>query len=147
MLKTLTLKTMTLKSLTLAAVGAATLALPAAATAQTYGFHSDPPRIAIQYYGAPQGDWDRDRYRAPQGYPEFRGIEDHIQREIREGVRQDLIERDDARDLMGQLRDIQMQESRELRVHGWNLPNDDRYRIRARLQQLDRLVDQIRDEQ
>lgn len=64
-----------------------------------------------------------------------------------QGVRDDLIERDDARDLMGQLRDIQLQEAREFRVHGWNPPDDDQYRIRSRLDQLDRLVDQIRDEQ
>jgi hypothetical protein len=136
-----------LKTLTLAALGAATLALPAAATAQTYGYFSPGPRVMVQYYGAPRGDYDRDRYTRMRGYPEFRGIEDHIQREIREGVREDLIERDDARDLMGQLRAIQMQEARELRVHGWNLPDDDRYRIRESLQRLDRLVDQIREEQ
>jgi hypothetical protein len=142
-----------LKILTLAALSAAALALPAAATAQTWGAPAYGPRDMVQYqgapreYGAPRGDWDRDRYRQPRGYPEFRGIEDHIAREIREGVRQDLIERDDARDLMGQLRDIQTQEAREMRVHGWNLPSDDRYRIRESLQRLDRLVDQIRDEQ
>jgi hypothetical protein len=63
------------------------------------------------------------------------------------GLREDLIERDDARDLLSQLRDIQTQEWREYRVHGWNLAYDDQARIQARLNQLDRLVDEIRDQQ
>lgn len=138
---------MMFKTAALAALSAATLVLPAVASAQQYGVPWQ--RLTpVQYYDQRRGDWDRDRDydRRRAGYPEFRGIEDHIRGEIQQGVRDDLIERDDARDLMGQLRDIQMQEAREFRVHGWNLPDDDRYRIRARLQQLDRLVDQIRDE-
>lgn len=135
----------------LAALAAATLAVPAAASAQTYYAHvgrtwgGAQPYYA-QYYGAPRGDYDRGWRGRFSGYPEFRGIEDHIRSEIQEGVRDDLIERDDARDLFGQLRDIRAQEAREFRVHGWNLPQDDRYRIRARLQQLDHQVDEIREE-
>ena len=134
------------KTAALAALGAATLALPGAAAAQQDYFHPESRPYLVQDYGAPRGDWREGRTRF-NGYPEFRGIEDHIRREIWDGVRQDLIERDDARDLMGQLRGIQMREAREFRVHGWSLPGDDRYQIRSQLDRLDRLVDQIRDEQ
>ena len=120
----------------LAIAGAASLLIPAAAAAQSY---------YAQGYYAPRGDYDGAR-RGFAGYPEFRGIEGHIRGEIRDGLQQDLIEPDDARDLLGQLRDIERQEVREFRVHGWSLPDDDRDRIRARLDQLDHLVDQIRAE-
>lgn len=130
----------------LVALTAATLTIPGAAAAQQFfGPDSGRPYYA-QYYGQPRGDYDgrwRGRF---NGYPEFRGIEDHIRREIQEGVRDDLIEREDARDLFAQLRDIQQQEAREFRVHGWNLPPDDRYRLRSQLQQLDAEVDEIRNE-
>lgn len=130
-----------LRNTLLAAIGAAALALPAAAMAQQY-YQPYP----AQYYGPPRGDYRPDWRHRFNGYPEFRGIEAHIRSEIQEGVREDLIERDDARDLMNQLRDIQMQEAREFRVHGMNLPDDDRYRLRSQLQELDRLVDQVREE-
>ena len=138
---------MNTKTMILAAFGAAALALPAAASAQpyygqaygqAYGWRVDDDR--------PRGDFDRDRRAALGVYPEFRDIEMHIRREIDEGVRRDLIERDDARDLAGQLRDIQAREMREFRIHGWKLPGDDRARIRADLDRLDHLVDQIRAE-
>jgi hypothetical protein len=132
------------KAATFAALGAATLIIPSVAAAQQ--FYPPAPYRQAQYYDQRRGDYDRDQGRRWSGYPEFRGIEAHIRSEVQEGVREDLLERDDARDLMGQLRDIQMQEAREFRTHGWNLPADDRYRIRSRLEQLDRLVDQIRDE-
>lgn len=132
------------KTAAFAALSAAALVLPGVAAAQQY--YAPSPYRQIQYYDQRRGDFDRDEGRRWGSYPEFRGIENHIREEIRSGVRDDLLERDDARDLMGQLRDIQMQESREFRVHGWNLPGDDRQRIRARLEQLDRLVDQTRDE-
>ena len=131
----------------IAMLGAAALILPGVAAAQQYYYQPSPYRpLETQYY-APRGDYDRDMGRRWSGYPEFRGLEGHIRDEIRDGLRQDLIERDDARDLFNQLRDIQAQEAREFRVHGWRLPDDDRARIRGRLEQLDRLVDQIRDEQ
>lgn len=142
------------KTTLLAAIGAAALALPGLASAQPFAYgHA----YFVQYGDRPYG-YDRPGEERPYGgdyfgrernggvYPEFRGIEAHIRREIIEGVRQDLIERDDARDLMGQLRDIQNREMREFRVHGWNLPDDDRMRIRSDLDRLDRLVDQIREE-
>jgi hypothetical protein len=136
-----------LKTAFLVALGAVALALPAAAQ-PAYSLYGARAYDA-QYYApreyAPRGDYDDRRVRFG-GYPAFRGLEAHIRGEIADGVRNDLIERDDARDLMNQLRDIQRQEAREFRVHGWTLPNDDRYRIRSQLKQLDQLVDQVRDE-
>jgi hypothetical protein len=80
------------------------------------------------------------------GYPQFNGMEAHIRSQIVDGVRDDLIQRDDVRDLLGELRAIQVQEAIEYRVHGWDLPDQDQIRLRDQLQQLDRLVDQIREE-
>ncbi|RAK60790.1 hypothetical protein DJ021_13725 [Phenylobacterium hankyongense] len=134
------------KNAALAAFAAAVLAAPAAAAAQPYYSHPYGRLDRAQYDAPPRGDWyqgGRSRFR---GYPEFRGVEAHIREEIVDGVRDDLIDRDDARDLMEQLHDIQLQEAREFRVHGWNLPEDDRNRIRAQLDQLDQLVDQIGSE-
>ncbi|MDB5437169.1 MAG: hypothetical protein JWR47_3426 [Phenylobacterium sp.] len=136
-----------MRNMTLAAIGVAVLALPSAAAAQQYyGQGYAQPNYGQPSYGQPRGDWYGDRRARFAGYPQFRGVEAHIRGEIMQGVRDDLIERDDARDLMGQLRDIQLQEAREFRVHGWNLPDDDQHQIRSRLDQLDRLVDQIRDQ-
>lgn len=136
---------MTLRTKLMAALTTATLALPAMAAAQPYygqpfdrGYPSD--------YERPRGDFSRGRQPGFGVYPEFRDVELHIRREIQDGVREDLIEPDDARDLMAQLRDIQGQEMGEFRVHGWSLPQDDRARIRSNLDRLDQLVDQIRDE-
>jgi hypothetical protein len=132
------------RNLILAAIGAASLALPGVAAAQqSYG----QPYYGQPSYPQPRGDWYRGGRGRFDGYPQFRGIEAHIRSEIVGGVRDDLIERDDARDLMGQLRDIQMHEAREFRIHSWNLPGDDDAAIRADLDQLDHLVDQIREEQ
>lgn len=138
---------MTPKAMMMLALGAAALAIPAAASAQPY--YGQPYSQYDRGYGQPygRGDFYQQRRGDSGVYPEFRGIETHIRQEIVEGVREDLIERDDARDLMGQLRDIQSREMREFRVHGWNLPDDDRYSIRSALDRLDRLVDQIRDEE
>ena len=137
-----------LKSSILVALGAAALIAPQTSQAQSYygGRYEQPYRA--QDYGQPRGDYsDRSRSVRFNGYPEFRGLEAHIRGEIFQAVRDDEIEREDARDLMNQLRDIQMQEAREYRIHGWRLPDDDRYRIRSRLDQLDALVDQTRQEQ
>jgi hypothetical protein len=123
-------------------MGAAALAVPAAASAQEYydrGYDRDQPR----------GDYDQGEGGGWFGsgvYPEFKRIEAHIRGEIRQALREDMIEPDDARDLIGQLRQIQWQERREFRVHGWNLPEDDRERLRDQLGQLDHQVDQIRNE-
>lgn len=154
---------MTPKKIMLLAAGAAAFVFPAAASAQqNYGQpeYRQPqyeaqrnygqPEYRQQYqgqqtYSQPNGDYGARRGRFT-GYPQFRGIEAHIRGEIAEAVRDDMIEREDGRDLMGQLRDIQMQEAREFRSHGWNLPGDDQQRIRARLAELDHRVDQIRNE-
>lgn len=131
------------RKVVLIALAAGGLALPAAASAQT--FYGQTPYAQGYGRGYDGGDYNRG-YRQFRGYPEFRGIEQHIRGEIVQGVRDDLIQRDDAQDLFGQLRDIQRDEAREFRVHGWYLPGDDRERLRDRLMQLDRLVDQIREE-
>jgi hypothetical protein len=136
------------KTIILSAACAAALVIPAAASAQqNYGQpeYRQPQYENQRNYGQPDGDYGA-RHGRFSGYPQFRGIEAHIRSEIAQAVRDDMIEREDARDLMGQLRDIQMQEAREFRVHRWNLPGDDQQRIRARLGELDRQVDQIRNE-
>ena len=146
------------KKMILLAAGAAALVLPASAFAQqaygqpTYGqqTYGQPAYRQSQYdgqrnYGRPDGDYGSRRGRF-SGYPQFRGVEAHIRSEITQAVRDDMIERDDARDLMGQLRDIQMQEAREYRAHGWNLPGGDQERIRGLLSELDHRGDEIRDE-
>lgn len=136
-----------LRKAALAAIGVAGLALPSITAAQPYYGSAYGQSYQVQYYGQPRGDYYGNGWgRRFGGYPEFRGIEAHIRNEIQEGVREDLIEPDDARDLFSQLRNIQGQEAREFRVHGWNLPDDDRYRLQSRLQQLDALVDQVRAE-
>jgi hypothetical protein len=120
---------------------------------------------AVGYYdrdgvwvdGPPPDYYARDRYPAAvpadvgpadswPGYPAFRDMEARIHGEIEGGVAEDLIQPDDARDLMHQLGDIEIQEATEYRNHGWNLPYDDRDRIRSELYQLDRRVDQTRAE-
>jgi len=133
------------RSKLMAALGASILAFPAIATAQAYYGQQYDGRYPSEYE-RPRGDFSRGRQDSFGVYPEFRDVELHIRREIQDGVREDFIEPDDARDLMAQLRDIQGQELREFRVHGWGLPQDDKARIRSDLDRLDRLVDQIRDE-
>ena len=64
-----------------------------------------------------------------QGYPEFRGIENHIRQKTWQSVREEMIEPDDGRDLINQLQQIRYQEQRDFQVHGWRLPDDDRERI------------------
>lgn len=136
---------MNTKTMLMAALGAAALVLPAAAQAQSwYGGGYDRPTYGDRgdYYG---GGWrDRDDWRFP-GYPEFRGAEDHIRGEIIQAMRSGAIDRDDAREFFGRLNGIRAQETREFRVHGWNLPWDDRASIRAQLDRLDRSVDRLDD--
>ena len=134
---------MTPKSIVLLALGAAALACPAAASAQQYYER----QYNDQRYERPRGDyWDQGRRVRGGVYPEFSPMEQRIRQLIQEGLREDTIEPDDARDLMGQLGRIQSEERREYRVHGWDLPGDDRERIRSELSQLDQLIDQIRAE-
>ncbi len=134
---------MSVKRKLLLFLGAAALAVPAAASAQQY---YRQPQYGQPSYGQPRGDWYRGRRVRFGSYPEFRPLEAHIRSEIQDGIRDDLLMADDARDLMGQLRQIQSEEYREYRVHGWNLPEDDRARIRSELDQLDQTVDQTRNE-
>ncbi len=97
-------------------------------------------------YGERQGDYGQRRYSTYGRYPQFRGLERHIQSEIQDGLRNDDLAQDDARALTGQLRQIQYEEAREFSVHGWNLPRDDQARIQGRLDRLDHLVDETRQE-
>lgn len=104
-----------------------------------------PPRRA-DWDDRYDDSYDQGEWRGWPGYAEFRGIEAHIRGEIRDGVREDLIDRDDAHELFGQLRDIRRDEYQAYRAFGWNLPWEDRSRIRRQLEWLDRRVDQIRAE-
>ncbi len=132
----------TTKTLILAAA-AFTLALPAAAWAQPY---YGQPRASQPYYGPHHGDAYGRRRATFRGYPEFRQVEAHIRGEINQGVADDLLAPEDAADFRQQLRDIQLRELRTYRAYGWNLPENDRAMLRNQLDQLDRLVDQTRDE-
>lgn len=69
-----------------------------------------------------------------------------IREQIREGLREDDIEPEDARDLFRQLGDIQAHEQRIYDLHGGYLSANDRRQLRNDLDQLDRLVDRIRRE-
>jgi len=90
-----------------------------------------------------RADWDdRD---GGGVYPQFRGREDHIRREIFEAARERDISWDDAHMLMGRLGQIQAEERREFSFHGWDLPDDDQDRISGQLDRLDRRVDWMRD--
>ena len=80
------------------------------------------------------------------GYPEFSDRETRLRGLIEGGVRDGLVRPDDARDLMHQLGDIQIQEASEYRNHGGDIPYDDRQRILSKLDQLDRQVDRMRQE-
>src|SRR5258708_5070211 len=132
---------MTPRMMILLAAAAAALAAPAAALAQ-YGDRPDydqrgqydPPRGD---YGQPRGDWGWNRSRSFPGYPEFRSLEMHIRGEIHQGLLDDTLDRDGANDLLAQLQQVRYDEAREFRAHGWNLPWDDRARIRDELPRLD----------
>jgi hypothetical protein len=88
---------------------------------------------------------DGDNVRS-QGDPELAGVEARIRQAIREGVQDDLIQRDDARDLERQLQDIQSREQREYQREGYRLSDYDRRMFRSELNQLDRQVDDIRNQ-
>ena len=68
------------------------------------------------------------------GFSDFRAIEDHIRGQINDGLRDDDLESSDAAAFSDQLRRIQQLEARE------------RADIRAQLEQLDRQIDQTRNE-
>jgi hypothetical protein len=88
--------------------------------------------------------WDDDRDWGRGGDPELSRWEDRLRAEIREGVRDGRIERDEARGLMGQLRDIRRDEAREADMHGDHLPREARERLRDRLRHLDRRIGHAR---
>lgn len=136
------------------ASGALSCLAPGAVGQRAPQWSSRPPYVPAQPYPAPNPYERQGRDSAyPRqggrfsGFPQFKALEAHIRSEIVDGLRDDLIQRDDARDLLGQLRAIQAQEAREYSVHGWDLPDQDQTRVRDQLEQLDRLVDQIREEQ
>lgn len=134
---------MTPKTIILLISTAAALSAPAVGSAQSYYQQQYRPQ---PYYGQRGGDYYNRRRVAFRGYPEFRSITAHIRSEIDDGVNNDLLAADDAAAFNQQLRNIQARELREYRVHGWNLPESDRADIRSQLDDLDRLVDQTRDE-
>lgn len=136
---------MTPKTMMLLAASAAALVAPAVASAQ-YGGYDNRPDYNRGDYGQPRGDYGYGRYRTFPGYPEFRPLEAHIRAEILQGLRDDSLDREGADDLFAQLRQVRYDEAREFRAHGWNLPYDDRMRIREDLQRLDQQVDQTREE-
>jgi hypothetical protein len=80
------------------------------------------------------------------GYPQFAGLENHIQKNIEEGARDDLIDPYDARDFTRQLEAIRAEEVRDYRSYGRNLPRRIENRLQQRLQRLDDVVDRTREE-
>jgi hypothetical protein len=105
------------------------------------------PPVAVAVGPGPR-EWDDryyvDEFRAAPGYAEFRDREERIRFMIRDGVRDDRIERDDARDLLDQLRDIRRDEARAYQTYGPRLSRGDFERISDRLARLDRRVDERR---
>lgn len=130
--------------------------------------------VAVGYYdrsgewidGAPPGyqyaqgsDYDRDRSRSDygrrdsgrqyydrswNGYADFQTREQQIGQMIVSGVANGVIDPGNGRDLMHRLGDIRIEEAREYRNHGPDLPYDARDRINSELRDLDRSVDQAR---
>lgn len=142
----------------LGALGAVSLAIPGIVSAQTYqgqdygygytdrGYHDQEGGWRNPDRGDYDNGYGRYGYSRFNGYPEFRGLEQHIRSEIIQGMRDDTIDRDGAQDLFNRLRAVKTEERREFQVHGWRLPQDDRYRIRSAYERLDREVDRIREE-
>jgi len=116
------------------AAGAALLAAPAAASAQSWG--------SGDYYHGGYGGYGS----YFSGYPQFRDAERHIRMEIREGQREGWLDQNDASDFSSRLNWIRKSEQREFNEHGWNLPSWDQQRIRQSLDQLDRSIDSARDD-
>jgi hypothetical protein len=109
--------------------------------------YAPPPQPQVVYAPAPRRDWDDryydDEFRNAPGYPDFRDREDRIRAMIRDGVRGDWLEREGARDLLDQLRDIRREEARQYQIYGPRLPRDDYERISNRLARLDHRVDEV----
>lgn len=125
---------MLLRNALLAGLAAGALAAPIAASAQSWGG------------GDYSRGWNYGYRQSFRGYPQFQGIKSHIRQEIRQGLDEGWLDEDQVQDLTQRLQSEQWQESREYRFHGWNLPYDDQARLRDQLNELDRTVDQARDE-
>ena len=101
------------------------------------------------YRGRP--DWrDHDRRggHVPswfQGFPEFAGARDQLKREIWQGRREGWLSEDRAQVFVERYRDLERDEFRAFREHGWRLPDGERYWFRQRLADLDQRLDQARD--
>ena len=118
----------------LIAVAAAALLSPVAAAAQSWSWHGG------DYSG---GYGYRQAFR---GYPEFQGLKSHIRQEVREGLNDGWLDEDQARDVHRRLDWVPRREQREFGEHGWQLPPGDREQIRSSLDQIDRSIDESRDE-
>src|SRR5579864_8163986 len=136
---------MSIKISLLAAASLAALALPLAASAQSWNQGYWNQGYSNPGYGG-GGDYNRGWGGGYgfSGYPQFQGEKQHIRAEIREGLSEGWLDRDEAGDFYRQLRFVQVREAREFREHGWSLPSWDAQSIRASLDQLDRAIDQRR---
>ena len=122
-----------MKRTLLAAISIAAVALPFAASAQPWG----------------GGDFQRQSgygYRQTfSGYPQFRGEKAHIRAEIRQGLDEGWLDRDQASDMYRQLQWVQRRETSEFRAHGWSLPRWDQQQIQSSLDRIDQSIDEARD--
>jgi len=75
-------------------------------------------------------------------YPQFRSLEKHIKRTVREERQANALGPRDARNLMAQLHQIQAEEMSAYQAHGMNLPPNIQARIQGELGQLAQAVDQ-----
>lgn len=153
----------------LIALAVAALAAPAVASAQqAYGQPQEsqsygqpqadygPPEMGPQGYGQDQGDQNGQRMQGKQNhgrraqtsvYPQFRSLERHIRRTVREERKSNTIAKRDAHRLMAQLKQIQAEEVSLYNQHGMNLPSDTQSRIQGELTQLAQAVDRSRAQQ
>jgi hypothetical protein len=109
------------------------------------------PGPGPQGYGADQGPGPdgqamqggpRQGHHAQLGvYPQFRSLEKHIKRTVRQERRANALQPRDAHGLMAQLRQIQSEEMSAYQTHGMNLPANIQARIQGELTQLAQAVD------
>jgi hypothetical protein len=85
------------------------------------------------------GDWDDPHAFDRPGFPELANQEQRIRDMLRDGIRDNRIDRDEARSLFGELRDIRADEVRMLESR--YVRRDDRERLRMRLRGLERRVE------
>jgi hypothetical protein len=130
---------MSLKTPLLIVASLAALAAPVIASAQSW-------------WGWDVADYNRSDFSRGYGYgfagyPQFRDEKAHIRAEIRQGLDEGWLDQGEASRLFSQLRGVQQRETREFREHGWSLPSWDQRAIRSNLDQVDRQVDQARDQE